>query len=83
MAAALYALRNGKTVLMLESQSIGGQIATSPRVENLPGMDPCSGIELADRMLEQIMELGVDFEPEAAIAIEAEGLYRRVLTDEG
>ena len=34
MTSALYALRNNKTVLVLESESLGGQIATSPRLEN-------------------------------------------------
>lgn len=33
MTAALYALRNGKSVLVLESESMGGQIAFSPKVE--------------------------------------------------
>ena len=36
MTAALYALRNGKSVLILEEETVGGQIATSPRVENFP-----------------------------------------------
>lgn len=36
MTAALNCLRAGKTVLVLESDSFGGQIAYSPRVENFP-----------------------------------------------
>ena len=32
MTAALYALRSSKTVLILEKESFGGQIATSPSV---------------------------------------------------
>ena len=38
MTAALYALRNNKTVLVLESESLGGQIATSPRLEYYPSI---------------------------------------------
>ena len=38
MTAALYALRNNKTVLMIEQEQIGGQIANSPRVENFPSI---------------------------------------------
>ena len=30
MTAALYALRNGKSVLVLEEETVGGQIASSP-----------------------------------------------------
>ena len=32
MTAALNALRNGKTVLVLEKETVGGQISLSPRV---------------------------------------------------
>ena len=36
MTAALYALRNGKSVLVLEKHGFGGQITYSPKVENYP-----------------------------------------------
>ena len=36
MTAALYAARAGKSVLMLEKETFGGQITYSPRVENYP-----------------------------------------------
>ena len=32
LTAALYALRSGKTALILEKASFGGQIASSPKV---------------------------------------------------
>ena len=35
LTAAIYALRAGKTVLVTEGESFGGQITSSPRVENL------------------------------------------------
>lgn len=62
MSASLYALRDGKKVLLLEKESIGGQIATSPRVENFPTKETISGTELADEMFTQVMNLGVHFE---------------------
>ena len=34
MTAALYALRAGKKVLLIEKENIGGQITFSPHVEN-------------------------------------------------
>ena len=37
MTAALYALRNGKTALVIEKAGFGGQITHSPKVENYPG----------------------------------------------
>lgn len=60
LTAAVYALRAGKTVLVIEKGGIGGQIAYSPKVENYPGAPEISGIELADRMTEQAIRLGAD-----------------------
>jgi len=64
MTASLYALRNNKKVLIIEKESVGGQIATSPKVENYPTHKSLSGSELADQLFEQIMDLGVEFELE-------------------
>lgn len=64
MTAALYALRNNKSVLILEKESFGGQIATSPRLENYPTIESISGSEWADRLFEQITNLGAEFELE-------------------
>lgn len=61
MTACLYALRNGKSVTIIEGNSIGGQIAESPRVENFPTIDSISGSELSDRMFEQITKRGAIF----------------------
>ena len=36
LTSALYAARAGKSVLILEKNAFGGQIATAPRVENFP-----------------------------------------------
>ena len=64
MTAALYALRNNKSVLILEKEALGGQIATSPRLENYPTIESISGSEWADRLFEQITNLGAEFELE-------------------
>ena len=70
MTSALYALRNGKSVLVLESDSLGGQIATSPRLENYPSIKAISGEQFADYLFEQITSLGADFEIEKVVKIE-------------
>lgn len=62
MTSALYALRNGKSVTIIEKNSVGGQIAESPRVENFPSQVSISGPDLADKMFAQIDKLGVDFQ---------------------
>jgi len=64
MTAAIYALRGGKSVLIIEKSNFGGQIANSPRVENIPGTKEISGLDFASNLFDQISDLGVDFELE-------------------
>ena len=83
MTAALYALRNGKTALLIEKHGIGGQITYSPKVENFPGTLQMSGNEFADRFFEQILAQGADVELEKVTGIEIEGKTKIVVTEEG
>ena len=70
MTAALYARRNGKSVLVPEGESPGGQTATSPRLENFPAIKEISGEAFADNLFEQIVDLGAEVEIEKAVSIE-------------
>ena len=83
MTAALYALRNGKSALVIEKTGFGGQITHSPKVENYPGTLSMSGNEFADAMLEQIMAQGADIEIEEVTSIEDLGDKKLVKTLEG
>ncbi len=83
MTAALYALRNGKSALVIEKGGFGGQITHSPKVENYPGTLQMSGNEFADRMLEQILAQGAEIEIETVTGIEDHGEYKTVVTEEG
>lgn len=69
MTAALYARRNGKSVLVLESESLGGQIATSPKLENFPSIKAMSGEEFADKLFNQISEHGAEVEIEKVVGL--------------
>ena len=64
MTAALYALRNGKTALVIEKAGFGGQITYSPKVENYPGSLSMSGNEFAEKFFDQIMAQGAEVELE-------------------
>ena len=85
MTAAIYALRNNKSVLILESTSIGGQIAFSPKVENFPTYREISGEELSQKLFEQVLDLGANFELEDVQKVEKdyEKGYFVVTTDQG
>ena len=82
LTAAVYALRAGKTVLVIEKNGFGGQIAFSPKVENIPGTQRISGAEFADALTEQAMALGADVELEKVISVEP-GPVKTVRTEEG
>lgn len=83
LTAAVYALRAGKNVLVIEKAGFGGQIAFSPKVENIPGTKQISGAEFAEKLIEQAMALGADVELETVAAVEKEGDVFKVLTEEG
>ena len=81
MTAALYLLRANKSVLLLEKEGIGGQIAESPRLENYPSIPSISGREFADKLFSQIQDLGAEFEFAEALEIQKEGDTYIVKTD--
>ena len=80
LTAAIYARRANKSVLLLERASMGGQIATSPRVDNFPAAAGLSGAELSDRLYAQADELGTRIELEEALEIQ-NGAVKTVTTD--
>lgn len=62
LTAALYARRAEKHVLILEKDTFGGQITFSPKIENYPGFGQISGNELADMLIEQVLDQGAEIE---------------------
>ena len=62
MTAAIYLARANKKVLIIEKETVGGQISSSPLVENYPGYEGISGSVLANNMYNQVDKLGVDIE---------------------
>ena len=82
LTAAIYGLRAGKSVLVIEKNGFGGQIAYSPKVENIPGTKVISGTEFADHLTDQAMALGADVELEKVIKVEKTGDTFKVYTEE-
>ena len=83
LTAAVYALRGGRSALVIEKNGFGGQIAFSPKVENIPGTAVISGAEFADKLVEQAMNLGADMELENVIRVEKTDFGFRLHTEEG
>ena len=82
LTAAIYALRAGKSVLILEKELFGGQITYSPSVENYPGYRQISGNELADHLVEQAITLGAEIEL-ATVTKVTDGAIKTVVTENG
>ena len=82
LTAAIYAGRANKKVAVLEKGTFGGQITSSPKVENIPGFQSITGNEFADKLMEQASALDADIE-----CCEVEkiicGKPHTVVTDEG
>ena len=80
MTAAIYARRAGKTVLVLEALSVGGQILNTPDIENYPVEAHISGFDFSQKVYEQAKGLGAEFAFEKAVGIEDEGGAKAVVT---
>ena len=70
LTAAVYARRGGKSVLILERSTFGGQVTYSPKIENFPAYVSISGAELADKLVEQALAQGADIEMDTVTAVE-------------
>ena len=81
MSVALNLLRAGRSVLILEKENFGGQIANSPRVENIPGTKEISGLDFAGNLFEQILDLGAKFELEEVTRVLKHEDYFEVTTN--
>ncbi|MBR6705218.1 MAG: FAD-dependent oxidoreductase [Clostridia bacterium] len=83
LTAAVYARRSGKSVILIEKESTGGQIVFSPRVENYPGIPSVSGTDYASALTAQAESLGVAIEYTEALSVEGAGGSFTVRCDSG
>lgn len=83
MTAAVYACRSGKSVMVVEKEKFGGQITSSPKVENFPGRLEMAGPDFANDLLNQAMENGAEFTMGNVVEVEDSGKYKTVYTEEG
>ena len=82
LTAGIYVTRAGRSVLVLESGVIGGQIVTAPSLENWPGNFRLSGADLMQKIYEQATELGVEVEFEEVVKVEKKNGKFVVKTDD-
>lgn len=82
LTAAIYARRAGKSVMVIEKETFGGQITFSPKVENIPGFPSISGSGFGEHLTEQAMGQGAELECCEVLEIR-DGAVKEVITDEG
>lgn len=83
-SAALYCARNARSTLVIEKLSAGGQMATSPHIENYPGFDEAvDGFDLAEKMQNGAERFGAETMYETVTKLELTGDIKTVETTGG
>lgn len=82
LSAAIYGVRAGKSVLLLESAMYGGQIINSPEVENYPGIKRATGTQFADELYDQAISLGAVLKYEKVTGIKMYDDFKAVVTEQ-
>ena len=80
LSAAIYGVRTGKSVLVLEGAAYGGQIINTPEIENYPGIKKISGFEFATNLYNQAKELGAEIRFEKVLSVQEKNGHKIVVT---
>jgi len=83
LTAAIYALRSGKSTVMIEKMMIGGQSSLTWEIANFPGFVSISGMELATKMHEQATNLGLETVYADVTKVELKEKTKRIETTDG
>ena len=85
LTAALYAAREGMSVLVVERGGVGGQAGVTERLDNFPGFpEGVTGDDLANRLRRQAERFGVEvLAAQEVTAVSVDGDQRCVTTGDG
>jgi len=81
LTAAIYTSRKNLSTLIV-SKDLSGHIITTPHIENYPGMEKTSGMELLQNMEQQVKNFGVEIIYEEVLSVKQEGKNFVVATKE-
>ena len=70
LTAGIYAARSGLRAVVVEKGALGGQVATTPVVENYPGITQVGGKTLVDLMVTHALEYAKIFQGEEVMDIQ-------------
>lgn len=83
LTAGLYAKRAVLKTVLVERATPGGQLAITKGVENYPGFEDISGLDLSDKMLHHAQSYGLEVLHDEAISIQTAGNVHSVLLGSG
>lgn len=84
LTAGLYTARAKLSTLIIERETMGGELMNRDLIENYPGYpEGIQGPELGSNMMTQVMNLGAEIQMGEAEEIEIDGAYKVVKTSEG
>jgi len=70
LTAGIYAVRSGLRTAIVERNALGGQVATTPIVENYPGFTSVGGKSLVDIMVSHALQYVQIFQGEAVVDVQ-------------
>jgi len=76
LTAGIYAARSGLEAVIIERDALGGQVATTPVVENYPGITQVGGKSLVDLLVSHALEHVKIFPGEEVLSIDPEERIR-------
>ena len=80
LTAGIYAVRSGLRAAVVEREALGGQIATTPVVENYPGFTSVGGKTLVDIMVSHALQYVQIFQGEAVVELKPDKPISAVTT---
>lgn len=78
LTAAIYAIRAGYGTMVLEENIYGGQVASTPVVENYPGIPNITGVDFSVALYKQATELGAKIEFDQLSSCELAGAVKKL-----
>jgi thioredoxin reductase (NADPH) len=80
LSAGIYAARSGFHAVIIEREALGGQVATTPVVENYPGINQVGGKALVDMMVSHALEYIRIFQGEEVLEVDKDPSQPRPFT---
>ena len=81
LTAAIYGMRGGLKILVIEQAAPGGQMLQTYAVDNYPALLGINGAELGDKMRDHALSLGAKIIQEQVIDVKFEDFRKTIITD--